>query len=77
MFLDVNGHSLKTVQSADCSRNQHASLFKQRKNATEAFVETINVDDIMEFTEPIRHLEQGIFNFDFAGVLVLGSPPLG
>ena len=65
-FIDSNGHSLKTIQSADSSRNRKEvqTLLRKRKAATEAFVEMINVDDIMEFTAPLRHPTQGCFNFD-------------
>ena len=65
-FLDSNGHRLKTLQSEDSSRSRKEvqTLLRKRKAATEAFVETINVDDIMEFTAPLRHPTQGCFNFD-------------
>lgn len=75
-FIDSNGHKLKTIQSADSSRNQKKfqELWRKRKAATEAFVEMINVDNIMEFTAPLRHPTQGCFNFDLPEFLFWVRP---
>lgn len=75
-FIDSNGHHLKSIQSNDSSRNRKEvqTLLRKRKDATKAFVEMIDADDIMEFTAPLRHPTQGCFNFDLPEFLYWVRP---
>lgn len=64
-FLDSNSHLLKTYLHNDKGYNKElGQLRKKRMKATEEHVRTLNVDELMKFTDPLYDEETGGWNFD-------------
>lgn len=64
-FTDADSHELKTYREGDGPPSKEfAALYKSRKKATNDYVKTIGVEDVMQFTAPLRDEKHGGFNFD-------------
>lgn len=71
-FLTGSGHTRKTSENQDIARaNLRTSrlLRESRMEATEAYAQTLDVTDIVEFTDFLRDPVHGGVNFDLKGFL--------
>jgi len=64
-FIDFNQHQFKSRRDGDDKKDkEYTRLRESRKKATEEYVKTIKVDELVKFTEYLRDKDNGGFNFD-------------
>ena len=75
-FRDTNSYFRKRFMEGDFDRDTTliCELLYRRKDATVAYARTLNVDDLLEFTEPLRDPVHGGTNFPLKGFLYTVLP---
>lgn len=75
-FRNTDSHACKGLMEGDYVRNTTAirDLLYRRKDATVAYAQTLNVDELLKFTEPLRDPLHGGTNFNLKEFLYAVLP---